>query len=241
MIRTQLSALPYIRNWRVGIVYFLIIPILNMFLLVAVTGTSTGKVDWQVATSSVLISGSLLALGSINALLVGDSDLGLSLEVAVQRPFSVAYWGSKIIVSALVAEIMILVNGILLWSVNLQVPLWQMLVISPISVTTGLILGITSFVASWGMDDPYFFLNIISTIGYLVSGTLVSLTKYPDWLRIISLIFPFGNTIEALRINKLDLALKDIPIMIVWLVIGLILYLYRISTITKKPNQKIFL
>jgi len=240
MIKTQLSALTYIRNWRVRLVYFLIIPILNTLLMVAVTGMSTGK-EWQVATSSVLISGALLALGSISTLLVDDTDRGISLEVIVRRPFSSSYWGSKILVSAIVAEVMIIINGLLLWIFNPQINFITMIFVSPLAVLAGLILGITSFVVSMGMDDPYFASNIVSTIGYLVSGTLVTLDKYPMWLRTISWFFPFSHTINAVRVGRPVQALWDVPIMIGWLAVGIGLYYWRITTITNKPQKRTIL
>lgn len=241
MIRTQLSSLTYIRNWRVILVYFLIIPLLNMMLLVAVTGTSSGEIDWRVASNSILISGALLAIGSMSGLLVDDLNRGISIEVVVLRPFSLGYWGSKVLATSLVAEIMILINGILLWIVHPQLVLINLLILSPLSVISGVILGITASIASWGMDDPYFFTNIITTIGYIVSGTLVSLDKYPKWLAIIGKMFPFGNTIGALESSKLFNSLGDVPIMIIWLVLGIIIYLWKIKTITKESKQRTIL
>jgi len=238
MIKTQLSTLSYIRNWRVILVYFLIIPILNMLLLVAVTNSETGQIDWKVATSSVLISGPLLALGSINNLLVGDINRSIILEVMISRPFSMAYWGSKILISSVVAETMVIINGLLLWLINRNISLRLLFMLSFMAVVSGVILGIVSFVLSMGMSEPYFFSNIISAVGYLVSGTLISFEKYPTWLRFIGGFFPYRHTIDALRMNQLALFWKDVPILVVWILFGIIAYWWQIKRVTKRSNQR---
>ncbi len=213
----------------------MLIPFINLALLVLIDSQYTHTFNWSVAVAAIVIASGELAMESMTGLFVMDRDLGIDRELLVQRPFSVAYWGAKIAAVVLTSLLSVSVNLLVLLLFNPPVQLLlRAVVMVPVLIFSGLILGFFCGVAAWKNNNPYFYLNLIGSLTTIVSGALVVITKYPAWLRLFSRLFPFSQTIGFVVTGNSPWYL-DLEVDLLWGMVGVTIYLLQLRTLLKRP------
>ncbi|WP_407885486.1 antibiotic transporter permease [Levilactobacillus sp. N40-8-2] len=236
-MKVQFSSLAYLQNWRTRFVYFLLMPIISLSLLILINAQYTNSLQWPVAVATIVLSGGTLAMTSIAQLFVMDRNLKIDLEMVVNRPLSLHYWGTKVATAMLAGLVLIGINLVLLSVFRAPYLLIiRALTMSPIIVVSGTIVGFFSAIAAWQNNNPYFYLNIVSALATIVAGTLILIDHYPLWLRIISLFFPFSQTIKYVVVGSGKLYI-DLGIDAIWLLLGIVLYRVQCHTVLKRHHQ----
>ncbi|MFM9785357.1 hypothetical protein, partial [Streptomyces scabiei] len=83
------------------------------------------------------------------------------------------------------------------------------------------------------MKNPYYFSNWLISIITIVSGVLVLISDYPEWLKVISYIFPFYELVNFIRLRSSTLELSFV-IALGWLIIGIVCYVVQIKAVLDK-------
>lgn len=234
-MKVQFSSLSYLQNWKTRFVYFLLIPFIEILLLVLVNAQYTNRLQWPVAIATTVLSGGTLSMSTIAQLFVMDRNLKIDQEMAVNRPFSFKYWGTKIATSILTGLTLIIVNLVTLFI--FQAPLLlitRALTMAPIIVLSGTTIGFLSVIAAWGKGNPYFYLNIFSSLTSIVAGALILVDRYPLWLKNLSYLFPFSQTIKYV-ITGTGKVYIDLITDLIWLLLGLSCYVAQLQKILKHP------
>ena len=236
-MKVQFSSLSYLQNWKTRFVYFILIPMINLCLLVLINAQYTNTFNWSVAIATTTLSGGSLAMSSISQLFVMDRTLKIDRELVVNRPFSVRYWGDKVLTSALAGLVLIITNLIILGILQAPISLlFRSIAMAPLIIISGIIVGFLAAIAAWKMNNPYFYMNLIGALTTIVAGTLVLVEKYPQWLRIVSYFFPFSQTIHYV-VTGHGLIYWDLIVDMIWLICGVICYRVQIKKILKAPEQ----
>lgn len=234
-MKVQFSSPSYLQNWKTRFVYFLLIPFIEVFLLVLINAQYTNKFQWPVALATTVLSGGNLSMSTIAQLFVMDRNLKIDQEMAVNRPFSFNYWGTKIATSILSGLVLVFVNLVTLFIFQAPLSLiLRALIMAPIIVLSGTIVGFLSIIVAWRENNPYFYLNIFSSLTSLVSGSLILIEHYPFWLQTLSYLFPFSQTIKYV-ITGTGKVYIDLIIDLVWLLLGLTFYVVQLQKILKHP------
>lgn len=236
-MKIQISSLSYLQNWKTRFVYFLLIPLISLCLLVLINAQYTNRFQWFVAVATTTLSGGTLAMSSMAELFVMDRNLRVDRELVVNRPFSVKYWGSKTLTAILAGVILIIINLGVLWVLRVPLSLLvRALIVAPVIVMSGTIVGFAAAIAAWQQSNAYFYLNIVNAFAMVVSGALILIDQYPGWLRMVSVIFPFSHTIRFV-ITGQGGVLQDLMVDAIWLVVGLTIYGVQVRMILKKSSQ----
>ncbi|WEV40508.1 antibiotic transporter permease [Lactobacillus sp. ESL0681] len=237
MLTTQFSSLSFLHNWRTKLVYFFITPIIDLFLLVLINAQYTDKLDWSVAVASIAIDAASLAMQTMGQLLIKDADLQIDYELIAKRPFSWRYWTIKTLVALVIGMSLALINLGLLFCFGAPIVLIKRAVILlPLLCLYGAVLGFGAWAGSWRMNDPYFLINIFSSIMQLVAGVLVIISAYPTWLNKIALLFPFYEPINFIKFNHANLT-TSIFVTLTWLIIGIIAYTSQIKFVLQTRSH----
>lgn len=238
MIATQFSALNYLQNWRTRIVYFFITPLIDLLLLVLIDMQYAGNFNWSIAVASIAVDAAGLSMQTMDQLIIDDSVLRIDYELIAKRPFSFRYWMSKGLVSFIIGAILALINLLIIFCFGAPVEIIaRALALLPLLCLYGIVFGFTSWAISWQMNDPYFLQNIISGSLQLISGILVVISAYPDWLKVIAMLFPFSGPVAFIKNGSTDL-LTGIFITAIWLLIGIFAYIMQIKPVLQKGKHR---
>lgn len=223
-MRATFSSIHLLTNWRTRLVHFLLLPVLNLALLVAVNNQFSGSFSWNVAAASVLMSGAMMTVNALCISFTTDRNLGIDREVVARAPFSWYYWGCKCLTAALLGSLVIAVNlALLALAGRAQVPWRLALSLAPQMIFSGLAVGFVACVGAWSLRDPYFWNNLLTVFSNVVSGALVLLSAYPPWLRVIGKAFPFASTLSCLHGAAASRG-YDFLLALAWLLLGCLLY-----------------
>jgi len=236
-MRIQFSSLAYLQNWKTRFVYFVLIPMINLCLLVLINAQYTNSFNWSVAIATTVISGGSLSMSSMAQLFVMDRTLKIDREMVVNRPFSINYWGAKILTSTLAGLVLIVINLIILGI--LKAPLYLLgraMLMAPIIVISGIIVGFLAAIGAWQKNNPYFYMNLVGALTTIVAGSLVLVENYPQWLKLFSYLFPFSQTIRF-AVTGHGAIYLDLVVDLIWLVFGVVCYLIQIKKILQKQEQ----
>ena len=237
MFATQFSGLSFLNNWRTKLTYFFITPMISLALLVLINMQYSNQFNWGVAISSIAISAAVLTLETFCSAVINDANLRIDFELIAKKPFSFRYWLTKFIVALIIGSTLALINLFLLYLVGAPlVIIGRALLMLPLLCLYGCALGFVSWAISWQMNDPYFLENIISSIAELVSGVLVVIAAYPDWLKAISFLFPFSEPVTYIKTGDANLTYSVFTTFI-WLIIGIIAYIFQIKPVLAKGKH----
>lgn len=238
-MKVQFSSLSYYQNWKTKLVHFIIIPFINLILLVSVNSQYDQSFSWNIAIGTIVLNGGILSMSTMVELFTMDRILKIDREMAVSRPYSAKYWLNKVSVSIICGLTSIIINNsiLLLFGAPISIIYRAFLIALPFTIS-GVILGFVESIAAWNISNTYLYLNIIEPMMVIVSGVLVNIYDYPRWLIIISQFFPFHNSISYIR-NRDSLGLSDYLVDIIWLIIGITLYIKNIKKI-KNNNEYSF-
>ncbi|WP_294836932.1 antibiotic transporter permease [uncultured Lactobacillus sp.] len=237
MFATQFSGLSFLNNWRTKLTYFFITPMINLALLVLINMQYSNQFNWDVAISSIAIDAAVLALETFCSAVITDANLKIDFELIAKKPFSIRYWLTKCIVAIIIGCTLALINLFLLYLVGAPlVIIKRALLMLPLSCIYGCALGFVSWAISWQMNDPYFLENIFSSLAQLISGVLVVISAYPDWLKAIALLFPFSEPVTYIKTGGANLA-YSVFITLIWLIIGIFAYIIQIKPVLAKGKH----
>ena len=207
MFATQFSSLSFLNNWRTKLTYFFITPMINLVLLVLINMQYSNQFNWDVAISSIAMDAAVLALETFCSAVITDANLKIDFELIAKKPFSFRYWLTKCIVAIIIGCTLALINLFLLYLVGAPLDIiGRALLMLPLLCLYGCALGFVSWAISWQMNDPYFLENIFSSLAQLISGVLVVISAYPDWLKAIALLFPFAEPVTYIKTGGAKLA-----------------------------------
>ena len=237
MFATQFSGLSFLNNWRTKLTYFFITPMINLALLVLINMQYSNQFNWDVAISSIAMDAAVLALETFCSAVITDANLKIDFELIAKKPFSFRYWLTKCIVAIIIGCTLALINLFLLYLVGAPLDIiGRALLMLPLLCLYGCALGFVSWAISWQMNDPYFLENIFSSLAQLISGVLVVISAYPDWLKAIALLFPFAEPVTYIKTGGAKLA-YSVFITLIWLIIGIFAYIIQIKPVLAKGKH----
>ena len=180
---------------------------INLVLLVLINMQYSNQFNWDVAISSIAMDAAVLALETFCSAVITDANLKIDFELIAKKPFSFRYWLTKCIVAIIIGCTLALINLFLLYLVGAPLDIiGRALLMLPLLCLYGCALGFVSWAISWQMNDPYFLENIFSSLAQLISGVLVVISAYPDWLKAIALLFPFAEPVTYIKTGGAKLA-----------------------------------
>lgn len=230
-MKATISSIGFLANWRTRLVHFFFLPMVNMFLMVAINQEFFHSLFWNTAVASILMSGALLVVNSMAFSFTTDRNLGIDREMVAAGRFSFYYWGWKIAVSVVCALLLILINlSLLLFFGGREVPFILAISLIPQMIFSGAAVGFMAAILSWGDSDPYRISNFITSFGYVLSGTMVAISAYPPGLRILGWFFPFAHTLGKLHGSDTSIW-YDALLSLLWLILGLALYKKRAAKV----------
>lgn len=237
MFATQFSSLSFLNNWRTKLTYFFITPIINLVLLVLINMQYSNQFNWDVAISSIAMDAAVLALETFCSAVITDANLKIDFELIAKKPFSFRYWLTKCIVAIIIGCTLALINLFLLYLVGAPLDIiGRALLMLPLLCLYGCALGFVSWAISWQMNDPYFLENVFSSLAQLISGVLVVISAYPEWLKAIALLFPFAEPVTYIKTGHANL-IYSIFITFIWLIIGIFAYIIQIKPVLAKGKH----
>lgn len=133
---------------------------------------------------------------------------------------------------------MAIINGLLFALFNL-VRLEHILWVSPICIVMGFIIGLCASFLSWKYRNVYFWSNIFGRCIVLFGGALGSVSQYPQSIKVLTDIFPFGKLLEVVHGYSVDIT-GVLFISMTWLIVTLLIYQYRIKHIANHSSRGMF-
>ena len=210
---------------------------INLVLLVLINMQYSNQFNWDVAISSIAMDAAVLALETFCSAVITDANLKIDFELIAKKPFSFRYWLTKCIVAIIIGCTLALINLFLLYLVGAPLDIIKRaLLMLPLLCLYGCALGFVSWAISWQMNDPYFLENIFSSLAQLISGVLVVISAYPDWLKAIALLFPFAEPVTYIKTGHANL-IYSIFITFIWLIIGIFAYIIQIKPVLAKGKH----
>lgn len=210
---------------------------INLVLLVLINMQYSNQFNWDVAISSIAMDAAVLALETFCSAVITDANLKIDFELIAKKPFSFRYWLTKCIVAIIIGCTLALINLFLLYLVGAPLDIiGRALLMLPLLCLYGCALGFVSWAISWQMNDPYFLENIFSSLAQLISGVLVVISAYPDWLKAIALLFPFAEPVTYIKTGHANL-IYSIFITFIWLIIGIFAYIIQIKPVLAKGKH----
>ena len=210
---------------------------INLVLLVLINMQYSNQFNWDVAISSIAMDAAVLALETFCSAEITDANLKIDFELIAKKPFSFRYWLTKCIVAIIIGCTLALINLFLLYLVGAPLDIiGRALLMLPLLCLYGCALGFVSWAISWQMNDPYFLENIFSSLAQLISGVLVVISAYPDWLKAIALLFPFAEPVTYIKTGHANL-IYSIFITFIWLIIGIFAYIIQIKPVLAKGKH----
>ena len=210
---------------------------INLVLLVLINMQYSNQFNWDVAISSIAMDAAVLALETFCSAVITDANLKIDFELIAKKPFSFRYWLTKCIVAIIIGCTLALINLFLLYLVGAPLDIiGRALLMLPLLCLYGCALGFVSWAISWQMNDPYFLENIFSSLAQLISGVLVVISAYPDWLKAIALLFPFAEPVTYIKTGHANL-IYSIFITLIWLIIGIFAYIIQIKPVLAKGKH----
>ena len=210
---------------------------INLVLLVLINMQYSNQFNWDVAISSIAMDAAVLALETFCSAVITDANLKIDFELIAKKPFSFRYWLTKCIVAIIIGCTLALINLFLLYLVGAPLDIiGRALLMLPLLCLYGCALGFVSWAISWQMNDPYFLENIFSSLAQLISGVLVVISAYPDWLKAIALLFPFAEPVTYIKTGHANL-IYSVFITLIWLIIGIFAYIIQIKPVLAKGKH----
>ena len=210
---------------------------INLVLLVLINMQYSNQFNWDVAISSIAMDAAVLALETFCSAVITDANLKIDFELIAEKPFSFRYWLTKCFVAIIIGCTLALINLFLLYLVGAPLDIiGRALLMLPLLCLYGCALGFVSWAISWQMNDPYFLENIFSSLAQLISGVLVVISAYPDWLKAIALLFPFAEPVTYIKTGHANL-IYSIFITFIWLIIGIFAYIIQIKPVLAKGKH----
>jgi len=222
-----------LENRSTAITKLVLIPVLDVFLLVAVL-YSVGVADIRAATyASILLSFGLSVLTGAVGQVTQDRMRGVAEEVVSRGLWNPTYWTAKLAVPAFLSLVPAFLGALAVFAIDFHnsggapdYALFQrVLWLIPLSALVGALVGVTASIASFALEDPYLISNVANMVLLLTAGVVLPLSLYPTWLAAIARFLPFTALIEAVRTTgpAAPLLLREFAVALAWLAVGLLI------------------
>lgn len=223
---------------HVIILDYLILPLLSliMFLLIAFNSHQDYS---RILLGTIITSGISSGIGIINSSSVYDQNIGIYDDIVSIRPKFSKYWLPKLVIAGIVltSEILIL-GGIGLISLHQLNILTKLIIMLPFIILIDLTLGL--FCTIWGIkrNNPYWLSNIVTGCLVLVSGVIIPVAQYPQWLKWIAELFPVSDLLDAIIAPNFINTSLEIFILkgIMWGIICYLSYAVIVKRVFPKNN-----
>lgn len=239
-MKVVLSSINVLDNWKTFLIHFFILPILETLVFVAINYQITSSYNSGLVVASLLLASGTTAINQMGASFTQDIIRGIDRDLVRKSPYNLYFWGSKFLVIFLFSLALFISNSLLFWVVGIDInTLLRGLVLSPLIIFFGLIVGLTCSILGWRLQNHYAFTNFFASFALVFAGVMVPYNLYPPVFYHMTYLLPFARIMGMLSQGNfsLNLVLVDGFIALIWLVIGLIVYDFqvkRISTYTRK-------
>lgn len=235
-MKTTLSTISFLLNKKLIFTYFILLPFINIALLVLLNAQLGVTTSIKVAVASIVMSGVIQSVTIIAGSFVYDCNIGVDREVLSHSKFSLYYWGCKFIAAYFISLAFIVVSLLLvLIFTSAKDDALMALMIAPIMLVYGVILGFGCAITSWGQNNPYFWSNFISSIAYPLSGTVIVYSMYPAVIGEALYFLPFSRTIGLIHTSN-SFYQWDMIVASLLTLIFILIYSLRINSIKNKGN-----
>lgn len=236
MIKIALQSLSYFRNCRTFIVTFVIEPFFDIMMVGLLSSQFSNDLLIHSIIAMSIISGIQNLIATLNTLFVDDQSRRIDMEMVMNSRFSIRYWLSKIVAAVTVAigQMMIILTLVVIFTRDTSW-LYRAILVVPVIIIFGIIVGFTATILSWQSNDPYLVGNIVGILIVLLSGVIVPLNQYPKWLNILSYLLPFSHVMQWLMTGSGNI-LPDVLIAVIWIIIAIVAYKLKLLSIKQNPN-----
>ncbi|PZP26480.1 MAG: hypothetical protein DI613_15440 [Kocuria rhizophila] len=217
-----LASSPAFANRRTLVITLLAAPVLSTLMLAAVIGSIPGTDLRGAVYAGILLSAFTSVMSATNATLAYERHTGVVPAALFPRFGTPAYWVAKPVLPLISAALISLMS---LGAVFFMDPardthiLARALVVLPVALVCGAIIGLAVGVFSLILSDPYLVSNVLSGVLPLTAGVAAPLAAYPDWLRAISQLLPMSWTVDAMRTGGSPLP-GELWTTVPWVVLG---------------------
>lgn len=212
------------------LVTMLVVPLFEVVFNVLL-GNDLGAQDMlRTAYASALVAMGLGVCSGLVSKVATDRNLGIFQEVHQYRTVDIAYWAGSAVMPILLAiptgvvslVVITVAGGARGWSMVLNIS-----ALAVVAIFIGVLVGIAMAGIGVALSDPYQGANFANAIVPILSGVIVPVALFPNWLAGLSRAIPISGTIRALstalQSGQLNLALLlvDVGVAAGWAVIGL--------------------
>lgn len=238
-MKATLSTLTFLDNKKGILLYFLILPIINVLVLVGFSYTYNNDISYDIALASIVLSGGVMTISCINSSFVYDIRKKIDLELISTNPYSLYYWRCKVLVALSCSLALITVNTFLIYFVSGgEANIKTVLFTTPLILFYSTVFGMFASFLSWNMKNPYFASNIITTYGNIFSGVIVLYSLYPPVLKLFTYLFPYAHTLGLFH-SLNSFWLYDMLYTLIIALLTIIIYKRQIKNVTVNNSLSI--
>lgn len=234
-MKVVLSSINVLDNWKTFIIHFFILPLLETLVFVAINYQITSTFNSELVVASLLLASGVTAINQMGASFTQDIIRGIDRDLVRKSPYNLYFWGSKFIVIFLFSLTLFLSNGLIFWLVGIDLnTLLKGLLLSPMIISFGLIVGLACSFLGWRLQNHYAFSNLLASLAMVLAGVMVPFYLYPPVFYQLTYLLPFARIIAIVfqESPSLKFILIDTIIALIWLLIGLITYHLQVKHIT---------
>lgn len=237
-MKAVISSINILSNRKTILLYFLIIPISNIFLLVAMNDQFGSKSNLQVVIASVIVTSVIHEISMFTSSFVYDSNIGVDRHMLSISKFSPYYFGIKAVLVFTISFVVGILNLIVVFLFSGEVELLvNGLLILVIMLIYGLVVAFTVAIASWNRINPFFWSNTVTAVLYPMSGVVVFYALYPPVFKQATYLLPFARTIGSIG-NTSSNMLYDFVITIIFAIVAILLYIYKTVSIKASDSKR---
>lgn len=196
--RVVLSSIYNLSSLQIILLHYFVLPLISlvMFLLIAFDSHQNYS---RILLGTIITSGIATSMGIVNASSVYDQNIGIYDDILSIRPRFSKYWLPKLIIAGVVSAIEVLIlAGVGLIVLKQYQTLERLIIFLPLIILLGLVFAF--FATIWGIkhSNPYWLSNIISAGLVLVSGVIIPVDQYPNWLKWLAILFPVSDLLDVI-------------------------------------------
>ncbi len=239
-MKVVLSSIDVLDNWKTFLIHFFILPILETFVFLALHYQITASFNSRLVVASLLLASGTTAMNQMGGSFTQDIIRGIDRDLVRKSPYNLYFWGSKFVVIFVFSLTLFLTNSLLFWLAGVDSRALIMgLLLSPLIILFGLIIGLACAICGWRLQNHYAFTNFFVSFALVFSGVVVPYWLYPPLFYPLTYILPFARIMAMLFSGafSVHLFLQDGLIALVWFLLAVICYQYqvkRIATYTRK-------
>lgn len=239
-MKVVLSSINVLDNWKTFFIHFFILPILETLVFVAINYQITSTYNSKLVVASLLLASGTTAINQMGASFTQDIIRGIDRDLVRKSPYNLYFWGSKIVVIFLFSLALFISNSILFMLVGIDInALLGGLILSPLIIFFGLIVGLTCSILGWRLQNHYAFSNFFASFALVFASVIVPFYMYPPVFYQLTYLLPFARLLAMVLQNNfsINLVIIDSFIAFMWLIIGLIAYHFQVKYINSYTRK----